>query len=81
MGNKLKIKKDDSIFGHTHEFTGYGLDVPYLSYDTKIKGVIDGIDRQHIDLYGVCDKCNKKILVAKIHVDSNSVLYGHSELK
>lgn len=81
MKNVLKIKKDYSIFAHTCKFTGYCGDVPYLSYDTKHKGVTDGIERQHIDLYGICDICGKKILVAKMHVNADSTLYGHENLK
>lgn len=64
------------IFSHTHVFSGMG--TPYLYYKNG-GGVVDGIGRQHINLYGKCDICNKEILVAKIHVDSNGKLYGYEK--
>ena len=80
MKNQLRIQKKGGSLAHTCVFTGYSQDVPYLTYDSNHKGVIDGINRQHINLYGTCDICNKKVLVAKIHVNKDSVLYGHDKL-
>lgn len=65
-------------FGHTHIFTGYQGDIPYLNYKDG-KGVIDGIDRQHINLYARCDVCNKEFLLARIHVDKDGQLYGNNK--
>ena len=68
------LKKNNKRLGHTHVFKGYGSDAPYLTYPKK-GGVLDGVKNQHVDLYGRCDICDKKILVARIHVDENSKLY------
>jgi len=73
--DKNRIEKPQSGFKHNHVFTGYCGDTPYLHYD-KGGGVIDGCGRQHINLYGVCNVCNEKILVGKIHVDKDGKLYG-----
>lgn len=69
------IQKSKSIFSHNHVFTGHGGSTPYLHYKDG-GGVTDGINRQHIDLYGRCDICNKEILVAKIHIKANGMIYG-----
>jgi len=68
------LKSSGSILKHDHVFTGYGGDIPYLKYKDG-KGVIDGCGRQHIDLYGRCDICDKEIKIARIHVDSDGKLY------
>lgn len=65
------IKKNTKFFKHDHVFTGYCGGTPYL---TTRKGVVDGIGRMHVDLYGVCDICNEKILVAKIHATEEGKL-------
>lgn len=51
-----------------------GIGTPYLY--NKGGGVIDGIGRQHINLYGKCDICNKEILVAIIHANKNGKIYS-----
>lgn len=56
------------MFGHNCHITGYQGGTPYLKAE---KGVIDGIGRQHIYLYFICDKCGKKNTVAHIHGDVN----------
>ena len=64
----------NGIFTHDHVFTGYGGDIPYLYYKPN-GGVIDGCGRQHINLYGRCNICNKEVIVARTHVDENGTLY------
>ncbi len=59
---------------HTHTFTGYAGDSPYL-YNKSNNGVVDGIGRMHIDLYCKCDSCNQEVLIAKLHVDKEGKLY------
>lgn len=72
MSNTIIVPQKE-FFKHNHVFTGCG--TPYLHYKSG-GGVTDGIGRKHIDLYSRCDICNKEILVAKIHVDKNGMLYG-----
>lgn len=67
------IRKNKNFF-HTHTFTGYGTQPPYL-YNKTNDGVVDGTKRMHIDLYCKCDTCNEEVLVAKIHCDENGKLY------
>lgn len=67
------IKPSGNIFKHDCVFTGIG--EPYLYYKEG-GGVIDGIGRQHINLYGKCDICNKEVIIAKIHVNEKGELYG-----
>ena len=71
----ILTKKSRKLFEHNHTFSGYCGGIPYLNYDEG-GGVTDGIGRQHIDLYANCDICNKKIRVARIHVQSDGKLYG-----
>jgi hypothetical protein len=68
MSNKL-LKPNRSIFGHTHTFTGYCGDNPYLKAK---RGAVDNINRHHVNLYGICDTCNKEVLIAKIHIDAET---------
>lgn len=70
----MVTKKTKGLLNHNHVFKGYGRDVPYLS-NKGCKGLIDGAGRQHITLYGRCDICNEKILVAKMHVRENGEIY------
>ena len=69
-----KLIQKTELFKHDHVFTGYADGTPYL-YNKTNNGVVDGIDRMHIDLYAKCDICNKEILVAKIHCDKEGKLY------
>tara|TARA_R110000744_G_scaffold209224_2_gene328089 strand:- start:1 stop:234 length:234 start_codon:yes stop_codon:yes gene_type:complete len=66
-------KKTKGLLNHNHVFIGYGRDVPYLS--NEYRQFVDGIGRQHIALYGRCDICDEKILVAKMHVKENGEIY------
>ena len=70
-----KLLQDNGLFKHTHVFTGYAEGTPYLYYKDA-RGVIDGIGRQHINLYKKCDTCGKEVLVAMIHVQADGSLYG-----
>lgn len=67
------IRKNKTFF-HTHTFTGYGGGTPYL-YNKTNNGVVDGINRMHINLYCKCDTCNEEVLIAKIHCDKDGKLY------
>lgn len=58
----IKFKAD----GCNHVFTGYGGGRPYLSMSDGY--ITDGIDRKHVRLFAVCDKCNQKIHVANTHL-------------
>jgi hypothetical protein len=62
----LLKKENESIFGHTHVFTGYQGSIPYLK---PKRGAIDGINRHHVSLYGLCDSCNKEFLLANVIID------------
>ena len=74
------IKTSGSLLKHNCVFKGYASDVPYLYYKDG-GGIIDGSGRQHINLYGRCDICDKEILVAKTHVKEDSTLYGIENIK
>jgi hypothetical protein len=69
------VQRNLKLGKHNHEFTGYHSDVPYLHYHAK-GGVIDGIGRQHINLYAKCIICDEEVLVAKMHVDKDGKIYG-----
>ncbi len=71
MNNTIKKNKD--LF-HTHTFTGYCGDAPYL-YNKTNNGIIDGIKRMHVNLYCKCDSCGKEVLIAKLHCDQDGKLY------
>ena len=74
------ILKKIATFFHTHTFTGWGGDVPYV-YNKTNNGIVDGIERMHINLYCKCDNCGEEVLVAKLHCDKNGKLYkGKSDL-
>ena len=73
MSNSI-IKKTSSCLSHDHIFTGYAGSAPYLY--NKTDGVIDGIGRQHINLYCKCDICDEEIFVAKMHVQADGKIYG-----
>jgi len=62
-------KRNKKFLGHVHVFTGYQGSYPYL---TAKKGPIDNIKRHHVNLYGRCDICDKEILLAHIHIDSET---------
>jgi len=68
MSNALK-KENESILQHTHIFTGYIGDVPYLKAK---RGAVDNINRHHVKLYGRCDICDIEFLLAYIHVDAET---------
>lgn len=72
MPDRRLRRKEDWM--HTHEFNGYGSDVPYLYYKTH-DGVVDGIGRMHVNLYGKCDICGEEVLLAKIHCTEEGKLY------
>jgi hypothetical protein len=65
------------IFTHDHVISNHYTGQPYLY--NKSGGVIDGIGRQHVNLYGRCDICDAEILVAKLHVNSNGQIYNLSK--
>lgn len=67
------IKKKDTSF-HTHKFTGYGGGVPYFYYKTN-SGIVDGVGRMHVELYGRCDECDKEVKIAMMHCDKEGKLY------
>lgn len=73
-----KLIQEHGLFKHTHVFSRSDGGEPYFYYKNG-GGIIDGINRQHIDLYCTCDTCNKEVRVARIHVDQNGVLYGIKE--
>jgi len=68
--SRVVVKKN--ILGHNCSVTGYQGGTPYL-YPKK--GAIDGIGRQHVNLYATCDVCNKKFLVAKMHSDVDGKIF------
>jgi len=68
-------KKQNGVFKHTHQFTGYLGSSPYLKYKDG-SGVIDNVGRQHINLYGLCDICHEWVFIANIHVNKEGKLYG-----
>lgn len=77
-------KHTPGLFNHDHDhvFTGYQGADPYLYYKPAAPsqhGVIDGINRQHVSLYGKCDICGKEIRVAMMHVNADSTLYDKSK--
>lgn len=67
-------KKTEGLRNHNHVFKGYGDGEPYLS-NRGYRGIVDGIGRQHIALYGRCDICDEEILVAKMHIKENGEIY------
>lgn len=79
MDNTLILKERNGLIGHNHKFTGYAGGVPYLYYKPG-GGIIDGSNRQHIELYAKCDICGDEILVAKTHIKSNGLLYNSQSL-
>ena len=68
MKGKLK-KSNEYTFKHTHVFTGYKGEVPYLKAK---RGAVDAINRHHVKLYGECDICGEEILLAYIHVEADT---------
>lgn len=69
---KLKKKSSSKSF-HTHTFTGYCERLPYFTYSGS--GVIDGVGRQHLEVFASCDTCFERIKIGMIHVDKNGVIY------
>jgi hypothetical protein len=68
MKGKLK-KSSESIFKHTHVFTGHAGGVPYLYAK---RGTVDAINRHHVNLYGECDICGEEIILAHINVEADT---------
>lgn len=67
------IQTNDKFFSHDHVFKRSDGGVPYLY--NKGAGIIDGIGRQHVNLYAKCDQCGKEVCLARLHVDSNGKIY------
>lgn len=59
------VVKTKGYFNHNHVIDGWQGTKPYL--DIK-GGVTDGIGRVHVDLYGKCEICGKRVWVAKAHL-------------
>lgn len=67
-------KPSGNLLKHSHRFSGYCGDVPYLYYKSG-EPYVDGIERGHVNLYSKCDICGEEVLVAKMHTDRNGKLY------
>lgn len=72
MSNQIIIPSK-RFFKHDHVIDSLGHRTPYLYI--KHTGVVDGIGRQHVNLYGRCDICNKEIIVARLHVNEDGIIY------
>lgn len=57
---------------HRHQFNINEGSLPYFKIGKT--GELDGIGRKHVNIYGICCKCDKVVLIGKTHVDSNNNL-------
>jgi hypothetical protein len=55
-----------TVYGHRPAF-GYGDHEGYGYFDVRLN-TVDGIGRQHADLYTFCERCGVKYHVGMIHV-------------